>query len=118
MGSHLSPFLSGKIALCVSNIDTIKFLTIPSLCFSHIAETNVWLPTTTTCMRFWLTTRGDLSNMGTEVSCRVVEVGTVAVATDFDASSELGVIFIYMRQQNLDLFTIALRLVVLTKGVK
>ena len=56
--------------------------------------------------------------MCTEVSCSVIEVGTVAVATDLDARSELHVICIDLLQQNLDLLTIALRLVVLPKGIK
>ena len=45
-------------------------------------------------------------------------MGTVAVATDLDTISELRVIFIDLLQQNIDLLTIVLRLVVLTKGVK
>ena len=119
MGSKLSSLLSGKITLCVSNINTIEqFLTILSLCLSQIEATNVGLPTTTTCMRSWMSIREDLSNMCTEVSCSVVEVGTVAVATYLDTISELCDICIYLLQQNLNLFTIALRLVVLPKGVK
>ena len=70
------------------------------------------------CMISWLTIREDLSNICTEVSRSVIEVGTVAVATDLDASSELRVICIDLLQQNLDLLTITLGLVVLPKGVK
>ena len=66
----------------------------------------------------WLTIREDLINLCNEVSCSGIEVGTVAVAKDLDASSELHVICIDPLQQNLDLLTIALRLVVLPKGVK
>ena len=62
--------------------------------------------------------REDLINLCTEVSCSVIEVGTVAVATDLDANSEIRVICIDLLQQNLDLLTITLRLVVLPKGVK
>ena len=40
------------------------------------------------------------------------------MATDLDTSSEMRVICIDLLYQNLDLFTIALRLVVLPKGVK
>ena len=40
------------------------------------------------------------------------------MATELVASSEMPVIFIYLIQQNLELLTIALRLVVLPKGVK
>ena len=40
------------------------------------------------------------------------------MAIDLDASSELHVIYIYLLCQNLDLFTMALKLVVLPKGVK
>ena len=47
-----------------------------------------------------------------------IEVGTVDVAIDLDASSELRFICIDLLQQNHDLLTIALRLVVLPKGVK
>ena len=44
LGSELHSSLSGKIPLCVSNIDTIEyFLTIPSLCLSYVAATNVGL---------------------------------------------------------------------------
>ena len=71
-----------------------------------------------TCMRSWLTIREDLRNLCTEVSCSVIEVGTVSVATDLDASSELRVVCIDLLQQNLDLLTIALGLVVMPKGVK
>ena len=56
--------------------------------------------------------------MCTEVSCIVIKVGTVAVVTDLDASSELRVICIDLIQQNTDLLVISLRLVVLLKGVK
>ena len=81
----------------MSNIDTIEhFLTIISMCLSHIAATNVELPTATTCMRSWLNIREDLSNMCTEVSRSVVEVGTLTVVTYLDASSELRVICIYL----------------------
>ena len=59
-----------------------------------------------------------MSKMCSEVSFSVIEVGTVAVATDFGASSELRVICIDLLQQNFDLLTIALGLVALTKGVK
>ena len=59
-----------------------------------------------------------MGNLCTDVSCSVVEVGTIAVATDLDASSELIFICIYMLQKNLGLFTIDIRLVVLPKGVK
>ena len=38
-----------------------------------------------------MTIREDLSNLCTEVSHSVIEVGTVAVATDLDARSELPV---------------------------
>ena len=69
-------------------------------------------------MRFWLNIREDLRNLCTEVSCSVIEVGTVAVATDLDARSDLRVICIDLIHQNLELLTIALRLVVLPKGVK
>ena len=119
LGFELCPFLSGKIALCVSNIDTIKyFLTILSLCLSLIAAKNVGITTTTTCMISWLTTREYLSNLCTEVSCIIIEVGTASVATDLDAISEMRVICIDLLQYNLDLLTIPLRLVVLLKGVK
>ena len=119
LGSELRPFLSGKIALCVSNIYTIEqFLTIMSLCLSYIAATKDGIPTTTTCMISCMTIREDLSNLGTELSCSVIEGVTVAVATDLDASSELRVICIDLLQHNLDLLTISLRLVVLPKGVK
>ena len=80
--------------------------------------TDVGMPTTTPCMISWLTIREDLRNLYTEVSHSVIEVGNVAVAIDLDASSELRVICIYLLQQNLDLLVIALRLVVLLKGVK
>ena len=66
----------------------------------------------------WLTIREDLSNLCTEISCSVIEFGNVAVATDLDSSSELRVICIDLLQQNLDLLTIALGLVVMPKGVK
>ena len=56
--------------------------------------------------------------MCTKVSCSVIEVGTIAMSTDLDASSELRVICIDMLQQNLDLLTIAIGLIVLKKGVK
>ena len=56
--------------------------------------------------------------MCTEVSCSFIEVGTVAVATDLDASSVLCIICIDLLQQNLDLLTIPLWLVVLLKDVK
>ena len=103
----------------MSNIDTIEyFLTIPSMCLSYIADTNVGLPTATTYKRSWLTIREDLSNLCTEISCSVIEFGNVAVATDLDSSSELRVICIDLLQQNLDLLTIALGLVVMPKGVK
>ena len=119
LGSELHSSLSGKIALCVSNIDTIEyFLTIPSLCLSYVAATNVGLPMATTCTRYWLTIREDVSNLCTEVSYSVIKVGTVAVATDLDAISELRFIFIDLIEQNLDLLTIALGLVVPSKGVK
>ena len=119
MGSKLSPFLSGNFALCVSNIDTIEqFLTITSLCLRQIAANNVGMPKTKMCMRSWLTIREDLSNQCTEVSRSVIKVGTVAVSTYLDASGEMRVICIYLIQQNLDLFTISRRLVVLPKGVK
>ena len=119
LGSKLRPFLSGKIALCVSNIDTIEyFLTIPSLCLNYIAATNVGLPTAAMCIMSWLTIREDMINLCTEVSCSIIEVGTVAVTTYLDASSELRVICIDLLQQNLDLLAIALGLVVLPKGVK
>ena len=65
-----------------------------------------------------MTIREDLRNICTEVSCRVIEVGTVSLATDLDTISELCVIFIDLLQQNLDLLTIAISLVVLLKGVK
>ena len=95
MGFELRPFLGGKIALRVSNIDTIEqFLAIPSMCLGHIAATNVGMTTTTTCMRSWLTIREDLRNLCTKLSCSIIEVGTVSVASDFDASSELCVICI------------------------
>ena len=79
---------------------------------------NVGLPKTMTYMRSGLTIREDLRNMCTELSCSVIEVGTVAVATDSGASSEIRVICIDLLQQNLDLLTISLRLVVFTKSVK
>ena len=41
--------------------------------------------------------------------------GTVAVATDLDASSELSVICIYLLQQNLGLLPIALALETVTR---
>ena len=108
LGSELCQPLSGKIALCVSNIDTIEyFLTITSLCLRYIAATNVGLPATTTCMRFWMTIREDLSNLCTEVSRSVVKVGTVVVVTYLYVRSELRVICIYLLQQNLDLLTIS-----------
>ena len=66
----------------------------------------------------WLIIREYLNNLCTEVSCIIVKVGTVALAIDLDASSELRVICIDLLQHNLDLLTIALRLVVLPKGVK
>ena len=88
------------------------------MCLSYILATNVGLSTTTTCMTSWLTIREDLRNIYTEVSCSVIEVGTVDLATDLDASSELRVICIYLIRYNLELLTIALRLVVLSKGVK
>ena len=69
-------------------------------------------------MRYWLTIREDLSNLCTEVSCSVIKVDSLAVETDLDAISELHDICIYFLQQNLNLFTIALRLAVLPKGVK
>ena len=69
-------------------------------------------------MRSWLTIREDLSNLCTEVSCSVIEVGTVAVATDLDASSELRVICTDLLQHNIDLLVIAPGLVVLLKGIK
>ena len=84
-----------------------------SLCLSYIAEMNVGLPTTTTCMISGMTIREYLSNMCTEVSCSFIEVGTVAVATGLYASSELHVICIDLLQQNIDVLTIALGLVVL-----
>ena len=59
-----------------------------------------------------------LRNMCTEVSCSVIEVGTVDMATDLDASSEMRVICIDLLQQNIDLLMIALGLVLLPKGVK
>ena len=119
LGSDLRPFFSGEIALCVSYINTIeKFLTILSLCLSYIAATNSGLPTTTMCMRSWLTIREDLRDICTEVSRSIIEVRTVAVATDLDTSSELSFICIYMLQKNLNLFPVALRLVVPPKGVK
>ena len=103
----------------MSNIDTIEyFLTIFSLFLSYIAVTNVRLPTATTCMRSWMTIWEDLRNMCTEVSCSVIEIGTVAIATYLDASSELRVICIDLLQQNLDVLTIPLGLFVLTEGVK
>ena len=103
----------------MTNINTIeKFLAVPSLCLSYIAATNVGLTMTTTCMISWLTIREDLSNLCNEVSRNVIEVDTLAVATDLNTSSELHVICIYLLQQNLELLTIALRLVVLPKGVK
>ena len=88
------------------------------MCLSYIAVTNVGLPKTMTCMRSWLTIREDLSNLCTEVSCSVFEVGTVAVVTDLDTISELCVICIDLLHQNFDLLTIDLRMVVLPKGVK
>ena len=88
------------------------------MCLSYIAATNVGLSTTTTCMRYWLTIREYLSNMCTEVSRRIIEVGTAAVVGDLDTISELRVIFIEQLQHNINLLTIALRLVVLPKGVK
>ena len=119
LGSELRPFFSGKIALCVSNIDTIEqFLTITSLCLIYISETDVGLLATTTCMISWLNIREYLSNLCTEVSRSVIEVGTVDVVTDLDASSEMRVICIDLLQKNLGLLAIALRLVILTKGVK
>ena len=119
LGSELRPFLSGKISLCVSNIDTIEyFITVPSLCLSYITETNVGLLTAMTCMRSSLIIREDLSNLCTELSCSVIKVGTVDVAKYLDASSELRVIYIDLLQQNLDLLKIALGLVVLLKSVK
>ena len=66
-----------------------------------------------TYMRSGLTIREDLRNMCTELSCSVIEVGTVAVATDLGASSELHVICIDLLQKNIDVLTIALGLVVL-----
>ena len=67
----------------MSYIDNIEqFLTIPSLCLSQIAATNFGLPTTMPCMISWLTIREDLRNLCTEVSRSIVEVITVAVATD------------------------------------
>ena len=69
-------------------------------------------------MRYWLTIRENLINLCTEASRRVIEVGAVAVATYFDASREMRVICIDLLKQNLDLLMIALRLVVLLKGVK
>ena len=103
----------------MSNIDTIEyFLTIPKLCLSYITDTNVGLPMATTCMRSWLTIREDLSNLCTEVSCSVIEVGTVAVATDLYTISELRAICIDLLQQNLDLLTISFGLVLRMKGVK
>ena len=59
-----------------------------------------------------------MSNLFIEVSCSVIEIGTVAVATYLDAISELRVSCIDLLQQNLDLLTIALGLVALPKGVK
>ena len=59
-----------------------------------------------------------MSNLCTEVCRRIIEVRTVAAETDLDASSELRVILIDLLQQNLYLLTIAIRLVVLPKGVK
>ena len=56
-----------------------------------------------------------MSNMCTEVSCSVFEVCTVDVAEDLDASGELCVICINILQQNFDILTIALRLVLLPK---
>ena len=88
------------------------------MCLSDIEAKCFGLPMATTCMRSWITIREDLSNLCTDVICSVIEVGTVAMATDLDASSELSVIFIDLLQQNLQLLTIALRLVVLLKGVK
>ena len=73
---------------------------------------------TMTCMRSWLTIREDLSNLCTEVSRSAIEVGTVAATTYLDASSELRIICIYLLQNNIDLLTIILMLVVLPKGVK
>ena len=117
--SKLRPFLSVKIELCVININTIEYFpTIPSLCLNYIAVNNVGLPTTTICMISWLTIKEDLSKLCNDVSHSVIEVGTVAVATDFYASSEMCVICIDLLHQNIDLLTIALRLIVLTKGVK
>ena len=69
-------------------------------------------------MRYCLTIREYLRNLCTEVSCSIIEVGTVAVVTDLNTSGELRVICIDLLQNNLNLLTIALRLVVLTKGVK
>ena len=80
------------------------------MCLSYMAATNVGLPTAKTCMRSWITISEDLSNLFTEVSFSVIEVGNIAV--------ELGVICTDLIQQNLDLLTIALGLVVLLKGVK
>ena len=103
LGSELRPFLSGKIALCVSNIDTVEyFLTIYSMCLSYIAAANVGLPRATTYMRSWMNIREDMINMCTEVSYSVIEVGTVDVATNLDASSEMHVIFIDLLQQSVD----------------
>ena len=59
-----------------------------------------------------------MSNLCTEVSRRVIEVGTVAVATDLDSISELCVICVDVLQHNIYLITITLSLVVLPKGVK
>ena len=119
LGSELRPFLSDKIALCVSNIDTVEyFLTIYSMCLSYIAAANVGLPRATTYMRSWMNIREDMINMCTEVSFSAIEVCTVAVATYLDANSELRVICIDLLQQNLDLLTIALGLVVMPKSVK
>ena len=78
LGSKLRPFLIREIALCVSNIYTIEYiLTITSLRLSYISAKNVGLPTTTTCMRYWLTIREYLSNLCTKVSRSFIEVGTV-----------------------------------------
>ena len=119
LGSELRPFISGKIAFCVSNIDIIEyFLTVPSLCLSYISATDIGLTTTTMCMRSCLTIMEDLINLCTDVSCSVIEVGTVEVATDLDASSDPRVIFIDMIQKNLNLLMIPLMLVVLLKDVK
>ena len=65
-----------------------------------------------------MTITEDLINLFTEVSCSVIEVGSVAVAIDLDASSELRVICVDLFQQNLDILKNALGLVVFPKGVK